>query len=319
MKNNKILVSIIVPVYNVEQYIGKCLESLISQKLKEIEIIVVNDGTKDNSQKIIDEYKKKDYRIKSYIKKNGGLSSARNYGLKFAKGEYIGFVDGDDYVDEEMFMGMYSYATSNKLDIVVCDTINVYENGMSYRVSNLGYSDNVVKNYIISPPMACIRIFKKELFISNHFEEGILYEDLNLIPSLVKNTQNVGFINKGYYYYLQRNNSIMKQLTFNEKFLDIFKVLNNNYEMLYDIYPSEVEFLYITHLLRTATLRFLDFDLKESKNYLNLINTEMKNKFPKWRKNIYYKKSSLKLKIICMLAYKKYYLLLKNIKNFEKK
>ena len=92
-------VSVIVPVYNVEKYLDKCLDSLVNQTLKDIEIIVVNDGTKDKSQKIIDKYVK-DYPklVKSYIKENGGLSSARNYGLKYAQGEYVGFVDSDDYV-----------------------------------------------------------------------------------------------------------------------------------------------------------------------------------------------------------------------------
>ena len=92
-------VSVIVPVYNVEKYIDKCLTSLVNQTLKDIEIIIVNDGSPDKSQKIIDKYVKKHSNIKSYIKKNGGISSARNYGLKYAHGEYIAFVDSDDYVD----------------------------------------------------------------------------------------------------------------------------------------------------------------------------------------------------------------------------
>ena len=256
---NKVLVSIIVPVYNVEKYIDKCLNSLVNQTLKNIEIIVVNDGTKDNSQKIIDKYTKKYSFIRSYIKENGGLSSARNYGLKHAKGEYIAFVDSDDFVDKNMFEQMYLYAKNNKYDIVVCDTINVYNDKQSYRISNLKYSDDDVKNYIISPPMACIRIYKKNIFEKVSFKEGILYEDLNLTPSLVQYTKKIGFINKGYYYYYQRINSIMKQTNFNEKLLDIFEVLNNNYDLLYNSYPEEIEYLYITHLLRTTTLRFLDF------------------------------------------------------------
>ena len=311
---NKVLVSIIVPVYNVEKYIDKCLNSLVNQTLKNIEIIVVNDGTKDNSQKIIDKYTKKYSFIRSYIKENGGLSSARNYGLKHAKGEYIAFVDSDDFVDKNMFEQMYLYAKNNKYDIVVCDTINVYNDKQSYRISNLKYSDDDVKNYIISPPMACIRIYKKNIFEKVSFKEGILYEDLNLTPSLVQYTKKIGFINKGYYYYYQRINSIMKQTNFNEKLLDIFEVLNNNYDLLYNTYPEEIEYLYITHLLRTTTLRFLDFDKKIIRKYLRKINDEIEEKFPNWRSNRYYKKSSFKLKLICLLAYNKCYLMLKIIK-----
>ena len=312
----KVLVSIIVPVYNVEKYIDKCLNSLVNQTLKEIEIIVVNDGTKDNSQKIIDKYTKKYSFVKSYIKENGGLSSARNYGLKHAKGEYIAFVDSDDYVDKNMFQQMYLCAKSNEYDIVVCDTINVYSNKESYRISNLKYSDDDVKNYIISPPMACIRIYKKNIFDKVSFTEGILYEDLNLTPSLVQYTKKIGFINKGYYYYYQRSNSIMKQTSFNEKLMDIFEVLNNNYDLLYKSYPEEIEYLYITHLLRTTTLRFLDFDTNVIRDHLKEINNEMRRRFPQWRKNIYYKKSSFKLKLICFFAYNKCYYMLKIIKKF---
>ena len=102
-------VSIIVPVYGVEKYIDKCLDSLVKQSLKEIEVIVVNDGTKDNSQKIIDKYVKKyPDKIKSFIKENGGQGSARNYGLEKASGEYIGYVDSDDFIDSHMYEKMLS-------------------------------------------------------------------------------------------------------------------------------------------------------------------------------------------------------------------
>ena len=104
-------VSIIVPVYGVEKYIDKCLDSLVKQSLKEIEVIVVNDGTKDNSQKIIDKYVKKyPDKIKSFIKENGGQGSARNYGLEKASGEYIGYVDSDDFIEKDMYKKLYNKA-----------------------------------------------------------------------------------------------------------------------------------------------------------------------------------------------------------------
>ena len=305
-------VSVIVPVYNVEKYLEKCLDSLVNQTLKDIEIIVVNDGTKDNSQEIIDKYVKKyPKKVKGFIKENGGLSSARNYGLKYAKGEYIAFIDSDDYVELDMLEKMYNKAINNNYNIVVCDTIEVDENNGNkvYKKSNFNYSNNDIKNYIISPPMACTRLYKRYIFDEINFEEGIFYEDLNLIPSLVLKTDNIGFIDEGLYYYLQRSGSIMKQKQFNEKLLDIFKVLQKNYHLLNNKYPKEVEYLYITHLLRTTSMRFLDY--KDSNKYLERINNEIKDKFPDWRKNKYYKKSSIKLKIICNLAYNKQYFLLK--------
>jgi len=317
MKQNDVKISVIVPVYNVEQYLEKCLTSLVKQTLKEIEIIVVNDGTKDNSQKIIDKFVKKYKNVKSFIKENGGLSSARNYGLKYANGEYISFIDSDDFIDLKMLKSMYQSAIENGWDIVVCDSINVYENRKtSYRKSNFHYSDDNVKNYIISPPMACTRIYRKNIFDNQKFTENIFYEDLNLVPSLVNLTKKIGFVEKGYYYYLQRSNSIMKQLDFNIRLLDIFKVLDNNYKILNDEYPLEIEYLYITHLLRSGTLRFLNYN--NSTEYLNKINKIFNERFPKWYKNEYYKKSSIKLKLICFLAIKKQYKILRIIKKITK-
>ena len=115
-------VSVIVPVYNVEKYLAKCLDSLVIQTLEDIEIIVVNDGTKDNSQLIINQYVK-NYpdKVFSYIKKNGGLGDARNYGLQYANAEYIGFVDSDDYVSPHMYEKLYKKAISDNSDLVLCD------------------------------------------------------------------------------------------------------------------------------------------------------------------------------------------------------
>ena len=129
-------ISVIVPVYNVELYLSKCLDSLVHQTIESIEIIVVNDGSTDNSQKIIDEYKTKyPNKIKSYIKSNGGLSDARNYGIDKANGQYIGFVDSDDYVEINMFEKMYNKAISQNFDIVVCD-VNCQNGNHNKRISS---------------------------------------------------------------------------------------------------------------------------------------------------------------------------------------
>lgn len=312
-------VSVIVPVYNTEIYLEKCLLSLVSQTLEDIEIIVINDGTPDNSQKIIDNYKNKYPNIKSYIKKNGGLSDTRNYGINIANGEYISFIDSDDYIKNNMLEKMYNYANRNDLDIVVCDTVKVYpENNTQIMLkSNLKYSEDVIKNYLIAPPMACIRLFKKEILKKINFKKDIYYEDLELCPKVVNYTKKIGFVEEPLYFYLQRKGSIMKQNDFNEKLLDIFSVLKSNKDVLINDYPEEIEYMFITHLLRTAVLRFLSY--KNSEKYLEEINKIMKNDFPHWQKNKYYQKSSLKLKILCTLAYHKQYKLLKIIKIIQNK
>ena len=300
-------VSIIVPVYNVENYLDKCLNSLVNQTLKDIEIIVVNDGSPDNSSKIIDKYVKKYKHVKGYDKVNGGLSDARNYGVKYATGEYIAFIDSDDYVDKSMMEKMYNKAVSDNLDIVVCDSIEVMDGCDNdkgiLKKSNLRYSCDDVNNYIISPPMAWCRLFKRNLFDKIKFTKGIYYEDLDLSPSLVKYTNKIGFIEEGLYYYVKRNNSIMRQNKYNDKLLDIFKVLQKNKKLLGKKYSEEVEYLYITHLLRSASLRFVDYN--EASELLDKVISVMKSEFPNYKNNIYYKKSSFKLKLICYFAYRK--------------
>lgn len=305
-------VSVIVPVYNVEDYLEKCLDSLVNQTLRDIEIIIVNDGSMDNSEKIINKYTEKYKNVYGYKKENGGLSDARNYGLAYAKGEYISFVDSDDYIDEEMLKKMYTKAVEDKLDIVVCDSIEVYDTKYVIKKSNFHYSNNEVDNYIISPPMAWTRLYKKHLFDQLKFEKGIYYEDLHLMPSMAMYTNKIGFLEEGLYFYVQRNNSIMKQKQYSDKLLDIFKVLEHNREILSKKYPDEVEYLYLQHLLRTASLRFLNY--KESKMLLKKVNETIRGYYPNYRNNNYYKKSSYKFKFICFLSYHKLYFVLKALK-----
>ena len=207
-------ISVIVPVYNVEEYLDKCLDSLVNQTLKDIEIIVVNDGSPDNSQKIIDKYVKKYKNVKAYTKKNGGLSDARNYGLTKAKGEYIAFIDSDDYTDITMLEKMYQKAKNKKLDIVVCDCYKVYPNNENQEIliSNLKYSEDNVKNYLLAPPMAWNRLYKKEIFDNIKFVKGIYYEDLECTPKLVKYTNKIALLGA--------------QVSAHSNFYDIIKYLN---------------------------------------------------------------------------------------------
>lgn len=313
-----IKISVVVPVYNVEKYLEKCLKSIIKQSLKEIEIIIVNDGTKDNSAVIIDKYKKKYPKlIRSFKKKNGGLSSARNYGINRAKGDYIICIDSDDYIKPDMLKTMYNKAIKDDLDVVVANVF-IKSETQEYEIkANLKYSNDVLRNYLISYPMATIRLVKKELYLNNQFKEGILYEDLELLPSLLLKTNKIDFIDKPLYYYVKRPGSIMNKKVYSNKMLDIFTVLEsieNKFREAkkYNEYKEEIEYLYITHLLRSATLNLVD--LENTKEVLEKINTIFKTRFPDYRKNIYYKKSSKKLKILCFLSYNKNYKILKLIK-----
>ena len=306
-------VSIIVPVYNTEKYLSKCLDSLINQDFSDYEIIIVNDGSTDNSEDIINDYANKYDNIKTFKKKNGGLSSARNYGLAKAIGKYITFVDSDDYVEKDFLKELYNAINKDNSDIAVCEFSYVYSSGKVIRsYSNLNYTEDTLKKYLLTPPMAPIRMFKKELFEYRKFKERIYYEDLDLCPKFAKIAKKVSFVDLSLYNYLMRDNSIMHQKELNSKLNDIYQVLDSNYNELFNDYPDEIEYMYIIHLLRTASLRFLDY--KEGESELIKIINIIKEKFPNWSSNEYFKKSNIKIKLICYLAYYKRIGLLKIIK-----
>lgn len=303
-------VSVIVPVYNVENYLEKCLNSLINQTLKEIEIIVVNDGTLDNSQTIIDEYKcKYSDKITSLKKENGGLSSARNFGLKYATGEFVAFVDSDDYVEPNMFELMYKKAKDYNYDIVCCSHYEVRDDNIEIKkISNIeGVEEK--NRYLFQSICAWDKLIKRKLIIDNNwsFPEGIWYEDFASTPALALFTDKIGYVDEPLYYYLIRNGSIMNQVTYNKKMEDIFKSYScirkkiqehPNYEKI----NYEFEFMCIKHLLHDASLRFLQYDNKEAKDNVNKIVEIIHKDFPNWKKNKYLflmsKKELLLTKII---------------------
>ena len=257
-----------------------------------------------------------DKRIKIFNKENGGLSSARNYGINEASGNYLAFVDSDDYVEPNYLQELYDVITRDNSDIAVSEFSYVYPDGKVIRsYSNLNYTDDLLKKYLLTPPMAPIRMIKKDLFKKLQFKEGIYYEDLELCPKLVKYAKKVSFVDLSLYNYLMRDSSIMHQKEFNKKLHDIYMVLDSNYDYLYKDYPEEIEYMYIIHLLRTATLRFLDY--KEGRREISKIVKIMKERFPNWKNNLYFKKSGKKIKVICYLAYYKQIMLLKIIKKIK--
>lgn len=224
MKN---YVSIIIPVYNTEKYLTKCLDSIINQTLKEIEIIIVNDGSSDNSQKIIDDYSAKDSRVKSIIKTNGGLSDARNHGIDHVTGEYIAFIDSDDYIESNMMEELYKKAVQYNAEIALCDLVKVDEQGNEFR--DLPQSPQLGEKIILKDDFtlfgemscfACNKLFKKSLFEKHRFRKGIHFEDIELIPKLILDAHIVAKINKPFYKYFERQDSITK--THTRKGLDMF-------------------------------------------------------------------------------------------------
>ena len=219
--NKEIKISIIIPVYNTEKYLEKCLRSVLSQDLKEIEIICVNDGSTDNSLKILKEMKIEDERIVIVDKKNGGSSSARNAALRIARGEYCLNIDSDDWIEQGYFKAIYEKAKKDDLDILITDMIFDYQSNI--KKDEIKIDLRVEDDKIISGReyieifftkniygYTCNKLIKRKLYIQNNIwydEEIFLLEDLELLMMLSYYARRVGKLNKAYYHYIIGENN----------------------------------------------------------------------------------------------------------------
>lgn len=315
----KIKVSIIVPAYNVEKYIEKCIESLINQTLKEIEIIIVNDGSTDNTKKIISQYEKKYKNIKCINKENEGQSIARNIAIKEAKGEYIVFIDSDDWVAYDMCEKMYNKAQTDSSDLVFTTNYFKVQNNKTHEEKSYGNKEkDILKKYLLTQSGPVNKLIKKDIILNNElfFPKIKAYEDISVVPLWGLYANKVSYIEDSFYYYLIRDGSTMRQTKYNSKLESIFESLDNllnKYKKLNDKnkYKQEIEWIFIEHLLHAASLRFIKFDNYETN--IKKINKTIKENFPNWRKNKYYNQQSKKYKIVCNLFYKEMYSILKLI------
>ncbi len=293
-------ISVIVPVYNVELYLSKCLDSLVHQTIENIEIIVVNDGSTDNSQKIIDEYKTKyPNKIKSYIKSNGGLSDARNYGIDKANGQYIGFVDSDDYVEINMFEKMYNKAISQNFDIVVCD-VNCQNGNHNKRISSLIETDltkieEIKKQMISVYPVAWNKIYKRTLLLNKvRFKNKVWYEDVEFLYKLFPYITSIGVVKESLINYVQRKGAISK--TFDKRlyhYIDNWNEIVDFYKSkgFYNQYFEELEYCYVRYLYATFIKGATHFSKEEFNLAVKEAKKNVQEHFPNYKHNKYLKKS----------------------------
>lgn len=268
---NNALISIIVPVYNVEKYLEKCIESIINQTYKNLQIILVDDGSKDNSGKICDEFKLKDNRIEVIHKTNGGLSDARNAGLKIAKGDYIGFVDSDDYIEKDMFETLVGLIEKNNADISIVSFYEIYNNliiGVRNSKELIELSkieairelliDNRIQSY------AWNKLFKKELFKDLEFPVNKNFEDIATTLLLFEKADKVVLYEEPKYYYQRRDDSIVGIRNYKtyKDYLDViynkFFYLDGKYAEL-DLYNA---YNYIINMIWVYTI-IVAFDLDD--------------------------------------------------------
>ncbi len=241
------MISIIIPVYNVEKYLRRCLDSILAQSYEDIEIILIDDGSTDTSPQICDEYKKLDERVVVVHKCNGGVVSARNKGLEIAKGDYIGFIDSDDYVAEDMFQYLMQIQQETDADICCCGICRRYTKyNKSYNTISIDGIAEFSKeealyrfqlnNYI--GVTVWNKIFKRDIVKSIKFEKYKRLDDARFVCKAILNSEKIAFGSDIKYIYEIRNNSITRS-GFNTGTYDILKVSDLNYSDICAIDPPK--------------------------------------------------------------------------------
>ena len=296
------LISVIVPVFNVEQYLPRCIDSIINQTYNNLEIILIDDGSTDNSGKICDEYEKKDKRIKTFHKKNGGLSDARNYGLNRMNGKYVSFVDSDDYIDKSFLKVLYSNLKTNKSEISCCKMMNIKtkikknKKNVKKTIIKVNSSEAIkmvlYENNIDSS--VCNKIFDKELFDNINFPIGRYFEDLSTIYKIIYKSTNVVITNLPLYFYFQRHDSIVH--TKNEKRIYDLKICLQELEEFVKKNPIYKQ-SYLNRKISALFYIYRESNNSETKKW-------SKNEIKKYRRKVLYdKKSSKKNKIGIIISY----------------
>lgn len=283
------LVSVIVPVYNVENYLKKCIDSLCQQTYKNLEIILIDDGSPDGCGKICDEYALKDQRIVVIHKKNGGLSSARNAGLDIVKGNYIGFVDSDDWIEETMYEKMISFLQDNHCDIVECAVnLIVGDKTVNYKKSANEVLDGKsalerqlkAQNDNYMPRIAVwSKLFKKDFWENRRFPVGKIHEDYMLTCEALYCSKKIGFIKEGLYNHLLTNSSSIMNSRFAEK--DLFLEFQYQKRVAYLEKNNEIRLSNLARksyylLLITLYWRCAINNMNEKSYYLNLLQENKK-------------------------------------------
>lgn len=292
-----IKVSVIVPVYNGEKYIAKCIESLLKQTLKEIEIIIINDGSTDKTDEIINSYLP-DGRVKYLKKTNHGIGSTRNFGLKQSSGEYIGFVDGDDFVEHNMYELLYDKASKESLDMVVCDYYRDFEetntsiidhiSGFNHGVINLKESPNLVNIVNLSP---WNKIYKRDMININeeNFPEKLKYEDAPFVMRMMSRAEKIGKIDSPLYHYMIHKNS--ETTVIDKRVFDIFLVIDlirsEHYDKSY--LQESLNYLTVQRLSDYNIQQRNQCDKRLRNKFIDMSFKYMKENVNNYKKNKYYK------------------------------
>lgn len=284
----KDLISVILPIYNVEKYLSRCLDSVIGQTHKNIEIILVDDGSTDNSYKICEEYAKNDKRIVIIHKENGGLSDARNVGIKKAKGDYITLIDSDDYVEKDYVEFLYKLIKDNNSQMSVCGHTVLYENGKKIKkethehlvlsakktLEKILYDDGIDLS-------AWAKMYEKKLFDKVQYPKGRYFEDSATTYLLVDECKKIAVGSESKYNYIIRNNSITTAL-FSPKKMELITSTEEMTSYVKSKYPDlkaaaerRLMYAYLSTLSQLANSKFRH--KKEENELMKYIKLNRKN------------------------------------------
>ncbi len=308
-------VSIIIPVYGVEEYLPQCLDSILGQTYDNLEVILIDDESPDNCPQMCDDYAKKDKRVKVIHKKNGGQGVARNVGIDKCKGEYIVFVDSDDFIEKDAIELMLERSIKDNSDMVLCDSLKVFDDLPSKNQDGLGEATLKKgslrqKDRILASLSPWGKLYKRELFANpaNRYPASIWYEDYALIPKILSEANFVSYVNKPLYCYRVRQGSTMNNknyqrnmeiITASDKLLGYFEQ-----DGTYDEFKDELEYLVAYHVITSAVQRI--FLSGFHKDLAKELYDYVANKFPDFRKNHYvirHRKESLHWRILTNLLF----------------
>lgn len=292
-------VSIVVPLYNVEKYIERCLKSIMEQTFDNYEVIIVNDGSKDNSINIAEKFQKRyPDKIRIITQKNAGLSAARNKGIQEAVGEYICFIDSDDFIKDDMIEKLYQQAVDKNADMVICgvnkyieSTKETYEDVREYDETRIFDSEHCIREFLLDKTVegyACNKLFKRSLFLDNNIQYpvGKMFEDVETTIKLIIASDRIAFSDNYGYYYVQREGSITKDVKkrtiedYIRSFVIVKQLLekNNIFDNLKDAYKR-----YYINRLNVAYVMLYNYEFnnavcKELRIKLKMLSKDVKLK-----------------------------------------
>lgn len=310
-------ISIIVPIYNAEKYIEKCIDSLINQTKKELEIILINDGSTDKTEEKIKEYH--DQRIKYFKNKNQGIGKTRNFGIEKATGEYLMFIDSDDYLEESACEELYKVAKKDKSDLVVCDFYKIYENGIleefklpSFKPTTLKKTPNLLLDINLSP---WNKLYESSLIKENKiaFVENLKYEDAPFVAISLDKAMKISKVDKCLNYYLIRGNS--ETTVRDEKAFDLLKIVDmirayfKDKDYIEETLPKVLVRIITNYTIQQRNQK----DIKIGMKFIDDSFDYLKMYVPDYKNNIYYEsrgflrrtieKSKTLSKLYCYIYY----------------